>query len=166
MLALIIGLPVLLAVAVTVVALLTDEEQPAPLALPSIPAPAADSPQCRGLLDRLPATLASAGSELDRRTLAAPQPPATAAWGHSTDPVVLRCGIERPAELTRTAPLLDVSGVRWLRISASTVSTWVAVDRPVYVGLTFADDTGTGPVQDISAAITAALPAQRVQPAD
>ena len=172
MLVVAIGLSVLLAVVVATMALLTrDEPAPpmsertdGPLALPAVPAPAADSAECRALLTSLPGVLASAGDRLDRRPLATPQPAGAAAWGGGQHPVVLRCGLERPAELTRTAALLDVSGVRWLRITGSGTSTWVAVDRPVYVAITFADDAGTGPLQDISAAITATLPAQRVQP--
>jgi hypothetical protein len=177
MLVLAIGLPVLLAVVVAAVALLTDDGTPpapltpdaqAPLALPAVPAPAAGSAHCRALMDRLPGELASAGQRLARRTLADPAPAGTAAWGGGQaggrDPVLLRCGIDRPAELTRTAPLLDVSGVRWLRLTGDGSSTWIAVDRPVYVALTFTDEAGTGPLQDISAAITATLPAQRVEP--
>lgn len=138
------------------------------LPLPAIPAPDAESSDCEQLLAALPDELTSAGSTMDRQTLAAPTPPGAAAWRRKTggqaddQPVVLRCGVERPAELTRTSPLLDVSGVRWLQLTGDGASTWVAVDRPVYVALTFTDGTGTGPVQDVSAAIEAVLPAQRV----
>lgn len=142
-------------------------------ALPEIAAPAAGSAECRTLLERLPAALTSpglkatdgaGGTELRRRSLAPPEPAGTAAWGRDGDIVTLRCGIDRPAELTRTAPLLEVSGVRWLRIDGEGLSTWVAVDRAVYLGLTFGDHAGTGPLQDLSETITGTLPAQRVQP--
>lgn len=166
-----IALPVLLAAAVVVLALVTDDGsagQPppgqGPLALPAFPAPAAGSAACRALLDGLPSTLLAAGSPLPRRDLAESAPAGAAAWGADPDPVTLRCGIDRPAELTRTATLLDVSGVRWLRLAGEGRSTWVAVDREVYVGLTFGDEAGTGPLQEISSAIAATLPAQRVQP--
>ncbi|HET8642881.1 MAG TPA: DUF3515 domain-containing protein [Pseudonocardiaceae bacterium] len=143
------------------------------LALPEIAAPAAGSAECRSLLERLPAALTSpglkatdgaGGTKLRQRSLAPPEPAGTAAWGRDANIVTLRCGIDRPAELTRTAPLLEVSGVRWLRIDGEGLSTWVAVDRAVYLGLTFGDHAGTGPLQDLSETITGTLPAQRVQP--
>lgn len=189
-LALAIGLPVLLAAVVAVIALVSGSpgglagqaDQPdqagaqGPLALPAVPAPAAGSADCSALIEGLPNTMVSAGTRLVRRALAAPEPAGAAAWGPDQNPVTLRCGLDRPGELTRTASLLDVSGVRWLRLTGGgraagsagstgdEVSTWVAVDRPVYVALTFSDAAGTGPLQDVSAAITATLPAQRVQP--
>lgn len=167
-LAVAIALPVLLAAAALVVALVTGRSQPPasedPLALPAVPAPAAESVECRSLLGRLPGALTSAGTTLPRRTLASPEPPGTAAWGLDGPPVVLRCGIERPAELTRTATLLDVSGVRWLHLPGNGASSWVAVDRPVYVGLTVRDEIGTGPLQDMSTVITGTLPARPVEP--
>lgn len=176
MLALAIGLPALLAAVVAVLALVsggpasqTGEADRAsaeePLVLPAVPAPAAGSADCRALIEGLPGTIVSTGTRLERRVLAAPEPAGAAAWGPGQNPVTLRCGLDRPAELTRTASLLDVSGVRWLRLAGDGLSTWVAVDRPVYVALTFGDTAGTGPLQDVSAAITATLPAQRVQPA-
>jgi hypothetical protein len=164
-----IGLPVLLAVAVAVIALLPGgdagrDSQDGPLTLPAVPAPAAGSDACRALLEGLPGTLVAAGARLDRRSIAAPEPAGAAAWGPDQNLVTLRCGLDRPAELTRTAPLLDVSGVRWLKLAGDGASTWVAVDRPVYVALTYGEAAGTGPLQDVSAAVTAALPAQPVQP--
>jgi Protein of unknown function (DUF3515) len=165
-----IGLPVLLAAVVAAIALLPSgghsgpSGQDAPLALPAVPAPAAGSDGCRALIERLPDALVSAGTRLDRRVLAAPEPAGAAAWGPDQNTVTLRCGLERPAELTRTATLLDISGVRWLRLTGDGASSWVAVDRPVYVALTYGDAAGTGPLQDVSSAIMAALPAQRVQP--
>lgn len=167
-LAVAIALPVLLAATALVIALVTSRSQPPaseePLALPAVPAPAAESAECRSLLDRLPGALTSAGTALPRRTLAAPEPPGTAAWGIDGQPAVLRCGIERPAELTRTATLLDVSGVRWLRLPGTGASTWVAVDRPVYVGLTVGDEIGTGPLQEVSTVIAGTLPTRPVEP--
>ena len=187
-----IALPLLLAVAAAVIALASsatdttdgttggntggstggsDATAPGaggPLVLPAVPAPAANSAECTALLAALPQRLQSGATQLDRRPLAQPAPPGTAAWG--VDPIViLRCGVDRPAELTPTAALLEVSGVRWLHLpgadAANPTSTWVAVDRPVYVALTMPDDAGTGPLQDISAAVRATLAARPVAPA-
>ncbi|GDY32595.1 hypothetical protein GTS_42280 [Gandjariella thermophila] len=138
----------------------TGTERTGPLPVPPVAAPAAPSPQCGALVEALPAELASGQARLPRRALAQPAPPGVLAWGDAQhDPVVLRCGIERPAELTPTAELLEVSGVKWLRIPGVGAATWVAVDRPVYVALTVPDGSGTGPLQDVTTAVRAALPA-------
>ncbi|HEY8374307.1 MAG TPA: DUF3515 domain-containing protein [Pseudonocardiaceae bacterium] len=134
-----------------------------PLALPPVPAPQATSPECDALIAALPQELVSGSSRLVWRPLVQPAPPATVAWGSAdTDPVVLRCGLERPAELTPTSQLLEVSGVQWLELPGPDASTWVAVDRPVYVALTTPVGTGTGPIQDVSATIRAVLRAMPV----
>lgn len=134
-----------------------------PLAVVPVPAPAQDSPDCTALVGALPSSLVSGSQTLTRRELRRPAPAATVAWGNpQTDPIVLRCGLERPAELTPTAQLLDVSGVRWLQIPGSGSTTWLVVDRAVYVALTESTDAGTGPLQDISAAVRATLPAKQV----
>jgi Protein of unknown function (DUF3515) len=173
-----IALPLLLAVAAAVIALVgpgTDNAgQPASagsLVLPAVPAPAASGPECAALLAALPDRLQSGPVQLARRPLADPAPQGTAAWGVEV-PVILRCGLDRPSELTPTAVLLEVSGVRWLRLpgtgtgtgTGANTSTWVAADRPVYVALTLSDDAGTGPLQDVSAAIRASLAERPVQP--
>jgi Protein of unknown function (DUF3515) len=171
-LAIVVGLPLLLAICAVAAALILGRaEAPAPpmsdapLLLPAVPAPAAHSAQCQALVNALPSQLQSGAAALRRRPLATPAPDGTAAWG-TDQPVILRCGLDRPAELTRTAELLEINGVRWLKIAGLDAnSTWVAVDRPVYVALTMPDGAGTGPLQDVSTAITATLPAQPVQPA-
>lgn len=130
-----------------------------PVALVPVPAPRAESEQCRALLGALPAQLVSNGVALTRRELASPAPAGAVAWGDGVrEPVVLRCGLDRPAELTPTSGLRDVSDVEWLVLTGSGTSTWYAVDRPVYVALTVPSDAGTGPLQDISATIRDTLP--------
>lgn len=122
-----------------------------PLALVSIPAPKAGSDACRRMLEAVPGQLTSSGQQLKQRELAKPAPAATAAWGRDK-PVVLRCGLERPPELTRTASLRQINGVQWLHVPAETgrSATWYIVDRPVYLALTVPEGTGTGPLQRIS----------------
>jgi hypothetical protein len=131
-----------------------------PLLLVPVDAPQANSTECAALLRALPATLSNGNSPLAARQLASPAPPAAAAWGGTTgDPVVLRCGIERPPELTPTSELLDVGGVQWLQLSANGLTTWYAVDRAETVALTLPGNVGTGPIQDVSAAIMATMKA-------
>jgi uncharacterized protein DUF3515 len=128
-----------------------------PLPLPSVPAPQASSAECGKLLAALPATVTSNGASLPRRELAPPAPAATVAWGQP-DPVVLRCGLERPPELTPTAQLVAVSGVEWLPVEGQGSTTWYLVDRDVYVALTVPSTSGTGPLQATSGAVSATLP--------
>ncbi len=128
-----------------------------PVALVPVDAPDAGSPGCATLVAALPAALTSGGSHLNRLPLAAPAPPATAAWGDAGDPVVLRCGLARPPELTETSGLREISGVRWLPVSADGRSTWYVVDRGVFVALTVPGNAGTGPIQEISETVNKVL---------
>lgn len=131
-----------------------------PLLLVPVDAPQAGSAECAALLRALPATLSNGNTPLRARELASPAPKAAAAWGGTTgDPVVLRCGIERPPELTQTSELLDVDGVQWFQISANGLTTWYAVDRAETVALTLPGNVATGPIQDVSAAIGATMKA-------
>ncbi|MDT5360074.1 MAG: hypothetical protein QOC69_1836, partial [Mycobacterium sp.] len=43
-------------------------------------------------------------------------------------------------------------------------STWITVDRPVYIGLTLPDGSGPTPIQLISEAVAKAMPAVAVNP--
>lgn len=153
-------LAVALAAAVAVLSLVTrsQEDQPdnGPLPLVPVPASQADSPECATLVPALPAQLISNGVALNRREIAEPAPAATVAWG-APDAIVLRCGLDRPPELTQTAQLRVVSGVQWLPVEGEGTSTWYVVDRNVYIGLTVPDSAGTGPLQEISDTVAATL---------
>jgi len=80
--------------------------------------------------------------------------------------VVLRCGLTRPAELTPTSTLLEVNGVRWLRLDDGVpdpvIVSYVAVDRPVYVVLTAPTDAGSGPLQAVADVVRQTLTATAV----
>jgi hypothetical protein len=167
-----VGLVLVLAVAIVVLSKIlssgaetpltapTSTPSAGPLALVPVEAPEAGSAPCATLLGRLPAELSSGQKTLRRLTLAEPAPPATRAWGErGGEPVVLRCGLSRPPELTPTSELRVVSGVQWLPIEGDGASTWYLVNRAVYVALTVPAGTGTGALQGISEAVAAALPA-------
>jgi hypothetical protein len=169
-----IALAALLAVGVAVLGVLTAGGGPpgpspqqeaarrGPLALPDEPAPQAGSAECSALVGALPQQMVVHGAPLPRRPLAAPAP-ASLAWGDAQhDPVVVRCGVQRPAELQPTSQLTEVSGVEWLQRPEDGRSTWIAVDRPVYAAVTVPDDAGTGPLQDVSAAVAQKLPKKPV----
>jgi hypothetical protein len=161
-----IALPVALALAVAVLGVIAARNidapvaQAGPLTLPPVTAPDAASPACMRLLAALPSELDGSGdARLPRRTLAEPAPPGAAAWAAAPEPVVLRCGLPRPAELTPTSALLEINAVRWLTLPGANADTFVAVDRSVFVVLTVPRSAGTGPVQTVSDTIRSALPA-------
>ncbi|MFF5990088.1 DUF3515 domain-containing protein [Prauserella flavalba] len=150
-----------LAVVVAVLGVLSsgDDEgtETGPLPLVSIPAPKSGSPECAKVMEAAPGELESSGEPLERRELAEPAPPATVAWG-ADNPVVLRCGLERPPELTPTSSLRQINGVGWLEVPGEGSATWYVVDRPVYLALTVPAGSGTGPLQQISDTIRNTLP--------
>ncbi|HEX2300391.1 MAG TPA: DUF3515 domain-containing protein [Pseudonocardiaceae bacterium] len=180
----VLGIALVLSIAliggVLLAAALIRAQRPAPLPLAAVAAPAAGSPECARLLSAVPQELEGDGNgSVPRRELAAPAPPGAAAWG--APPVVLRCGLARPAALTPTARLLDISGVQFLNLpspdlsrterpgaarsvtglpAGTAASTWLAVDRPVYVAVSLPPDVGSGPLQQIAGVIGQTLPRQ------
>jgi hypothetical protein len=137
-----------------------------PLALVPVDAPDADGPHCTALLAALPGALPADGGSLPPRPLADPAPAGSRAWVAAPRPVVLRCGLTRPAELAPDSALLEVDGVRWLRLDDGVpdpvVVSYVAVDRPVYVVLTAPPGAGSGPLQTVSDVVRTTLPATAV----
>lgn len=136
-----------------------------PVALPPVKAPDAESSACRKVLDALPDELSVDDTPVPRRELARPAPPGTVAWGDAEhNPITVRCGITAPAELTKTSELMNVSGVDWLPINSGDDTSWIAVDRPVYVALSASETIGLGPVQRLSETLRGTLPKQEVSP--
>src|ERR1700682_34950 len=101
-----------------------------PVAIASVPAPKADSAECRALLDALPDELGDY-----RRAGAAAAAP------------------DRPGECIVGSPIQVVDTVQWFQLSDQGRSTWFAVDRPVYVALTLPKGSGPTPIQTISEVI-------------
>ena len=170
-----IALPLLLAVAVASIAITArvrgiGEPPPPdtrPLAVAPVDAPDATGPDCVALLATLPVELAGPEGSLPPRPIAqAEQLPGVRAWAAAPRPVVLRCGLPRPAELTPTSSLLEVNGVRWLQLDDGLPDpvqvSYIAVDRPIYVALTTPVDAGSGPLQEVSDVVRTTLPAVEV----
>ncbi|HET7666094.1 MAG TPA: DUF3515 domain-containing protein [Mycobacterium sp.] len=131
-----------------------------PVAIAAMPAPKADNAECHTLLDALPEQL----GEYHRAPAAQPAPPGAAAWTADGEPVILRCGLDRPMEFVVGSPIQVVDSVQWFRVSEEGRSTWFAVDRPVYVALTLPEGSGPTPIQDISDVIAKLLPAKPIDP--
>ena len=144
-----------------------------PVAIASVPAPKADSAECRALLDALPDEL----GDYRRAAAADPAPAGAAAWQTTPDgePVILRCGLDRPGEFVVGSPIQVVDAVQWFRVGEAGAgneptadqgrSTWFAVDRPVYVALTLPQGSGPTPIQTISEVIAKSLPSKPIDPA-
>jgi uncharacterized protein DUF3515 len=131
------------------------------VAIASVPAPKADSAECRALLDALPASL----GDYRRAPAAEPAPQGAAAWTANGDSVILRCGLDRPAEFVVGSPLQVVNAVQWFQLADQGRSTWFAVDRAVYIALTLPQGSGPAPIQEISDVIAKSLPAKPIEPA-
>jgi Protein of unknown function (DUF3515) len=132
-----------------------------PVAIASVPAPTAGSAECRALLDALPQQL----GDYRRAAAADPAPAGAAAWTADGEPVILRCGLDRPAEFVIGSPIQVVDAVQWFRVADEERSTWFVVDRPVYVALTLPQGSGPTPIQTISEVIAKSLPAKPIDPA-
>jgi hypothetical protein len=132
-----------------------------PVAIASVPAPQADSTECRALLEALPQQL----GDYRRAAAADPAPAGAAAWTADGEPVILRCGLDRPAEFVIGSPIQVVDAVQWFELADQGRSTWFAVDRPVYIALTLPQGSGPTPIQTVSDVIAKSLPAKPIDPA-
>jgi Protein of unknown function (DUF3515) len=132
----------------------TRHPPPRPLAVPTVPAPHAQDPACRALLEALPQRLGDY------------QRAAIAAWRTTIDsePVVLRCGLDRPTDFVVGSPIQQVDRVQWFEARQSDRSTWYTVDRPVYVALTLPSGSGPTPIQQLSDSIDHTMPAVPISP--
>lgn len=132
-----------------------------PVAIASVPAPKADGTECRALIAALPQQL----GDYRRAAAADPAPAGAAAWTADGEPVILRCGLDRPVEFVVGSPIQVVDAVQWFELADQGRSTWFAVDRPVYVALTLPQGSGPTPIQTISEVIAKSLPAKPINPA-
>ncbi|BBG00591.1 MULTISPECIES: DUF3515 domain-containing protein [Pseudonocardia] len=162
-----VALPLLLALVVAGLGIhtrLTAGPDTGPISLPAVAAPQAATPACRAVLDALPAELPGDPPMVGREQ--APDTPGALVWAAEPEPVVLRCGTERPAELGPTSPLIVVNGVNWLPLTGAPDArsdTYAVVDREVYLELSAPTETGPGPLQAVADAVGATLPGQPVQ---
>jgi hypothetical protein len=154
------AIAVALAVLVGVLVVAANRD-PAPVPIAAVPAPQAADPACASLLSALPDSL----GEFERAQAVPPAPEGTAAWRAGEQTVILRCGLDRPADFVVGAPLQMVDDVTWFRVAEADRITWFAVDRPVYVALTLPENSGPAPIQQVSRAISETLPAQEIDPA-
>lgn len=148
-------------VGVLIVAAVSRKTPPSsPVAVVAVPAPGAEGADCAALTNALPDRM----GDYERAELANPAPAGAAAWraAGGGDPVILRCGIDRPLDFVAGTPVQMVNDVAWFRIADTGRTTWIAVDRPVFVALTLPDGSGSVPIQAITNAVADTLPARPI----
>ena len=133
-----------------------------PVVVAAVPAPQAQDPACQKLTEALPQRL----GDYTRAQLAQPAPVGAAAWqpAGTGDPVVLRCGLDRPADFVVGSPIQVVDRVQWFEVSQDQRSTWYTVDRAVYLALTLPQGSGPTPIQQLSELIDRIMPAHPIDP--
>lgn len=144
----------------------TGASQTDALSAVTVPSPDAGSEKCTALLDALPDALGDA----KRVEFTDPAPAAAAGYRMGNGaPIVVRCGLPAPEGFEVGTALTAVDDVQWFDepdpVAEVTDSTWVAVDRGVYIAVTLPEESGTGPIQALSDVITATLPAVDPTPA-
>lgn len=133
----------------------TDTDPSAPLALAVVLQPGSTTAGCAALDAALPGQL----DGHPRRSMLVAEP-GVAGWGDP--PVVMRCGISDPVELTCSSALTVYNGVAWLTVTGAGATTYIAVDRASRVALTLDDSIGLGAVQALSNVIKIVMPQREV----
>lgn len=94
------------------------------------PSNAAAEAPCAQVISALPVNLGPLAPRVVHTT---PDSPYVVAWGDP--PVVLRCGVSRPAQLVpnSSADVFNVGGVYWLPVQQKDATVFTTIDRAVYV---------------------------------
>jgi Protein of unknown function (DUF3515) len=127
-----------------------------PVTVPPV-TPEADA-SCPALMSRLPLELSG---EESRRVRS--DSPYAYAWGDP--PVVLVCGVDRPAGYVVGVSAIQINGVQWYVDTHDPDTTvWTTVDRPVYVQISLPSSVDSAPVTALTPQIAQALPYRDPQP--
>ena len=123
----------------------------------AVPDPAPDpttAPVCAALMADLPTTV------LDQSRRKVKPGVLSAAWGKP--PIVLRCGVPKPAALTAASECLEVNGVGWFREAASGGDLFTTIGRPVFIELAVPTAYAPEPnaLVDVAATVAAHDPVQ------
>jgi hypothetical protein len=108
---------------------------------------------CADLHTRLPSDVAGG-----HRRAVTPDSVDTAAWGST--PIVLRCGVDRPAALQPTSELTVEDGVAWFPEPLSHGTRFTTVGRTAFVELDVPDTyrPASDALVDLAPAVSAAVP--------
>jgi hypothetical protein len=140
----------------------TPSGPPPPITAAPPPSNAAAEAPCARVLSALPTKL----GPLDPRAVhTKPDSPFVVAWGDP--PVVLRCGVARPAALTpgSSEPVI-LLGVYWLPVQEKDATVFTSVDRSVYVEVRVPKKIDYQPLPILGQAIASKLKAICAVPED
>ncbi|MDQ1600970.1 MAG: hypothetical protein QOD68_2444 [Actinomycetota bacterium] len=121
----------------------------------SVRVPDGPAAGCGRVHDALPGSLDGRDRDATR-----PSSTRTAAWGDP--PVVLRCGVGRPAGLTATSQVVEVNGVEWFLTEPAPPYVFTTVGRGTYLQVRVPSSVprseATAPLVDLAEAVRTALP--------
>jgi hypothetical protein len=127
-----------------------------PVQVPAV-TPEAEA-SCPALMSGLPLEL---NGEASRRVKS--DSPYAYAWGDP--PIVLVCGVDRPAGWVIGAAAIQINGVQWyVDTSDPDTTVWTTVDRPVYVQISLPATVDSAPVTALTPQIAQALPYREPAP--
>ncbi len=112
--------------ALSLIGLLLAACQGSTVSVDAYPTTMGSAVDCKGLLSDLPPSVA----DQPRRTV---EDGLAGAWGDP--PIVLRCGVEKPASLKPTSQCHEVNGVGWLAERESDGWLFTTIGRELYVSL-------------------------------
>jgi hypothetical protein len=118
-------------VALVLTCLLLGACQGSTVDVDAYPTTKGSSVDCKGLLSDLPPSVAAQPRRMVEDQLAG-------AWGDP--PIVLRCGVEKPASLKPTSQCHEVNGVGWLAERESDGWLFTTIGRKLYVSLEVPSD--------------------------
>jgi len=134
-----------------------DDLPVVPVEVPPV-TPEADA-SCPAVMSGLPLELTG---EQSRRVQS--DSPFAYAWGDP--PIVLVCGVDRPAGFVVGTSAIQINGVQWYVDTTDPDTTvWTTVDRPVYVQVRLPASVDSAPVTALSTPIGQALPYRDPEPA-
>jgi len=127
-----------------------------PVEVPPV-TPEADA-SCPALMQTLPLELTGKQSRQVKSDT-----PFAYAWGDP--PIVLICGVDRPAGYVTGAAAIQINGVQfYVDTTDPDTTVWTTVDRPVYVQISLPSSVDSAPVTALTPQISQALPYQDPRP--
>jgi hypothetical protein len=112
-----------------------------------------------------PAVMAALPLELTGETSRRVQSESLFAYAWGEPPVVLVCGVDRPAGFVVGVSAIQINGVQWyVDTDDPDTTVWTTVDRPVYVQVSLPAAVDSGPVTALSTTLAAELPYREPAP--